>query len=126
MPAHATAATGTLLTDAVGSGQFEAASHTWSHCNLAALDREARAREIERGRTWIAAHVERPVPALALPYGLGAAHAPEASHEDCQAVLLIEGGWATPGEGFQVLPRFNVPRGLSPAGLRLRLAGFLS
>lgn len=127
LPAHARAVpVGTLL-DARAAGVFELGAHTWSHPNLAALEAPARASEIERCVTWLNEHAPEAVPALALPYGLGEAHASAAEAAGLVAVMRIEGGWAAPGPAkLQVLPRFNVPRGLTAGGLRLRLAGLLA
>lgn len=127
LPPHAAAADEELLREAARDGCFELASHTWSHPNLEALGPDERATEIRTGSHWLRERFPAAVPALALPYGRGARHAAEADGPDCRAVLRIEGGWASlDPRAFRILPRFNVPRGLSPGGLRLRLAGFLS
>lgn len=126
-PAHARAVSVSGLLDAKAGGVFELGAHTWSHPNLAALDAESRAMEIRRCMTWLHEHTPDVVPALALPYGLGGEYASDAEAAGLAAVMRIEGGWAAPEPaGFQVLPRFNVPRGLTPGGLRLRLAGLLT
>lgn len=127
LPRHATAATEEELRLAANGGLMEFGSHTWSHRNFATLSAAERATELRTAGEWLSDRFDHVVPALALPYGLGVETAAEAAGPDCRAVLRIDGGWATPRAAqFQILPRLNVPRGLSPRGLLLRIAGFFA
>lgn len=125
LPDHARAASEGALQAAVRSAGIDLGPHTWSHANLDALSEDEAEGEIRRSMDWLAERFAyASVPALALPYGLGDAYAAIARRAGCTAVLRIRGGWARPDRDLPVLPRFNVPRGLTPAGLRFRLAGF--
>lgn len=117
------------LVGVVASGRVAIGSHTTRHPNLAALSASELKVELEMSRDAIMDRWNtRAVDVLAYPYGLTsgtvAAAARDAGYE---AALLISGGWlgASRSDRFGV-PRLNVPAGLSLAGLRLRMAGFLS
>ena len=104
------------------------ASHSWSHPNLTKLGDEELRTELVRPREWLAARFEQSIPYLAYPYGIVddrvAVAAGDAGYE---AGFRVEGGWlprGRPPDRF-LLPRLNVPAGLSDAGFRCRLAGLM-
>lgn len=127
LPAHARCTTLDALRAGVRIPGIEVASHTWSHRNLARLSGDERERELTRPAAWLDEHFPGWPRILSLPYGLGEDVAAEAGQAGYRAILRVEGGWYRPtGGNPPVLPRLNIPRGLSAAGLRLRLAGFVS
>ena len=105
------------------------ASHSWSHPNLTKLGDEELRTELARPREWLAARFQPSIPYLAYPYGIVddrvAAAAADAGYE---AGFRVEGGWLAQGRPPDrfLLPRLNVPAGLSDTGFRCRLAGLLS
>jgi peptidoglycan/xylan/chitin deacetylase (PgdA/CDA1 family) len=103
-------------------------SHSWSHPNLASLSEDALANELRRPLAWLWARFERVSTWVSYPYGLsGPTTAGAAAAAGYSGALAISGGWIPRGGQLAfVLPRLNVPSGLSRAGLRLRLAGFFS
>lgn len=103
------------------------ASHTWSHPDLTALDDGELRRELARSREWLAREVP---PAsflgghLTFPYGHWDGRVAAAARAAGYRYLYrVEGGlaWPTPGGG--VLPRINVPAGVSLRGFELRASG---
>ncbi len=102
-------------------------SHTWTHPNLARLEPAALERELEEPLSWIAATIAPPVRALAFPYGRFSEPVVEAlPGAGYQVGLAITGGWfRREAARGPVLPRLNVPSGLSDTGFALRLAGVL-
>jgi peptidoglycan/xylan/chitin deacetylase (PgdA/CDA1 family) len=126
LPDHAAAAGEVDLHKAHETGLIDFASHTWSHRNLQSLTREEQRQELDGARLWLDRHFPGGPPALAAPYGLGAQAVAEVAGEaGLRAVLRIDGGWSD-STSQRILPRWNVPRGISRRGLRLRLAGILS
>jgi len=105
-------------------------AHTWSHANLAALEPEDLAAELERPLRWLRGLGARAVPWLAYPYGLTSANVAKATASNGYAgAFRIEGGWIPVDAGELArrheFPRYNVPSGLSLRGFRLRSAGLL-
>jgi peptidoglycan/xylan/chitin deacetylase (PgdA/CDA1 family) len=108
------------------------ASHTWSHASLPALDDAELRDELERPQIWAEAHLDADVWAadhLSFPYGHWDERVARAATAAGYARLYrVEGGLA-PAVDWQrpaaVLPRINVPSGLSADGLELRTAGVL-
>jgi peptidoglycan/xylan/chitin deacetylase (PgdA/CDA1 family) len=102
-------------------------SHTWSHRNLACLNDAELDSELVRPIEWLRQRFSGVVPWLAYPYGLFApttAHAAQRAGYD--GALRIEGGWvAADAVPAFVLPRLNVPAGLSPNGFILRACGLM-
>jgi peptidoglycan/xylan/chitin deacetylase (PgdA/CDA1 family) len=100
-------------------------SHTWSHPNLAALAGDELRDELLRPLEWLRARFERAGPWIAYPYGLASdavARAAEAAGYD--AGFLVTGGWmAELPENRLLLPRYNVPAGITLRGFALRVAG---
>lgn len=113
---------------------IEAAAHSWSHPNLTRLaDAELR-DELERPRAWLRDHAPAPVlDHLSFPYGLWDERVLRAAADaGFRFVYRVEGGVASVGSGrsadaaIAVLPRVNVPAGLSGRGFELRAAGLLA
>lgn len=102
------------------------ASHTWSHPNLAALPPAGVAEELARAASWLGARGPTvDAAALAYPYGLAPDPAVRAATVPAGTrAYAVSGGWLggdTPER--TLLPRLNVPHGLSRQGLALRLSG---
>ena len=129
LPDHALPATAEEVIEAGRRGKTALGVHTWGHPNLAVLTEAECADEYDRSRAWLEERAPRFSDWLAYPYGLHAPPAVTAARERFVGTLLIEGGLAwrrgRPMAGDAGTPRINVPRGLSPAGLRLRLGGVL-
>ena len=107
-------------------GQFQLGCHTWTHPNLRRLSSAERQVEFRRCRDWITKTTGEPPETFSYPYGLESS----AVRADARATghhhgFRISGGWLPrAGSGEELaLPRLNIPAGLSPEGLRLRLAG---
>lgn len=120
-------ATLSLLKSAMRESGIDVQSHSWSHRNLAALDRTELQSELVRPRQWLADECGRLPSLIAYPYGL---HTPDvdraASTAGYEAAFRVVGGWMAPptsGPRAFALPRFNVPANLSLDGFRIRLAG---
>lgn len=98
-------------------------AHTWSHVCLPTVGSEEASLEIRRSLEWLQAFGTRGVPFLAYPYGShsAAVHA-IATSAGAERAYRVDGGWSRPGGGpLHAMPRLNVPAGMSPAGLTLRL-----
>ena len=127
MPDYARCASLESLKRAASLPNIEFASHTWSHPNLAAIGAPRAREELQKSRQWLRDQDMAGCDFLAYPYG----------HEDktirtiaadCGYVggLTIAGGWMRARAHRFLIPRLNVPAGLSLRGFRLRLRGFLS
>ena len=103
-------------------------AHTWGHPNLAALGAAEVAEEMERSKTWLREKTHQYIDWLAYPYGLRTDEVVAEAAGQFSGAVLVDGGlaqirgtWLAPRHS---IPRLNVPRGLTLAGLALRLAGF--
>lgn len=105
------------------------APHGWSHANLAALDDEEVAAELERSLAWLRQRYGTAViPVVSYPYGRSSPGVERrARAAGYRAGMGVSGG-ALPRMVSEpmALPRINVPSGLSSDGLHLRLSGILS
>jgi peptidoglycan/xylan/chitin deacetylase (PgdA/CDA1 family) len=103
------------------------ASHTWGHPNLSALDPDEIRKELQQSVAWIkSAFPERTLEDhLSFPYGLSNPTVVSVAHElGFRFLYRISGGRARlplPPNG--VLPRLNIPAGLSLRGFDLRVSG---
>lgn len=130
VPAHQTAATEEELATCMRSGRITFGSHTWSHPNLSRLrssgDLEA---ELSRPLEWLQSRFEHVVPWLAYPYGIGSNEAAAAAQRmGYDGALLVSGGLIMRTDLDRrrfMMPRLNVPSGLSIEGLALRGSGLL-
>jgi peptidoglycan/xylan/chitin deacetylase (PgdA/CDA1 family) len=101
-------------------------SHTWSHANLATLDRQQQSSEMVRAREWIWSNFEESGRSdwVAYPYGLVGRDthlvAREAGHA---GGLLADGGYAKARSDPFLTNRLNVPAGVSQEGFEIRLSG---
>ena len=101
-------------------------SHTWSHRNLAGLAAGEARSELDRSFAWLAAHGSRALPVVTYPYGLQSAPVRRlAADAGYRAGFRVDGGAFGPGDDPFARPRLNVPAGLTPDGLMLRLAGLV-
>jgi peptidoglycan/xylan/chitin deacetylase (PgdA/CDA1 family) len=129
LPDHARPSTRDDLFAASRSGRFSLGSHTWSHVNLAGVPVAEARDEISRGHGWLD-EVDPAIPVvdwLAYPYGLYSDEVAAAAARQVGHAVRVDGGAAEVGGTWTAdahrLPRINVPAGLSPHGLVLRLAG---
>jgi len=127
VPEYAGIATAEELHAAAANPRIELGSHTWSHCNLARVDDAALDAELGQPLAWLRQRFERVVPWLAYPYGLASSStADRARRAGYESVFGIAGGWIPPAAGAAfVLPRLNVPAGVSADGFILRTSGLL-
>ncbi len=97
--------------------------HTWSHPNLAALDKETIASELSRTASWLRERFPtRWIPEVAYPYGLFTELASSVAAEvGLRAGWRVEGGGCTAQDAPFARPRLNITPGLSAAGFRMRL-----
>lgn len=125
IPGYARTATVEELQRAVRHDGIALGSHTWSHPNLARLERTEVSRELAEPMVWLRERFESVIPWLAYPYGLASdgviSAAAEAAYE---AAVLTTGGWQdlTAVNRF-ALPRLNVPASLSVRGFMLLASG---
>lgn len=126
LPAHYACATEAQVLELARAG-IGLGAHTWSHPNLASLTPEDLKGELERPLEWLR-HREVGSAMLAYPYGISSPAVERAAQAlGYTAAFRVEGGWMQrTSDSRWALPRFNVPAGLSPAGFRLRLAGYLA
>lgn len=101
-------------------------AHSWSHSNLAALDRPSLGEELERPREWLRDRLGVADPWLAYPYGMTTpAVDREAAAAGYRGSLRVTGGPVPPGADPAAgsLPRVNIPSNLTLEGFELRVAG---
>ena len=127
LPVHAGIATEEELRTAAALPGIRLGVHTWSHCNLACGGDAELEAELVRPLVWLRERFERVVPWLAYPYGRYASTtARDARNAGYEGALRIDGGWVpSAGDPSFVLPRLNVPAGLSRAGFILRASGLV-
>ncbi len=129
VPPHSHIADRDRLGHASADARIQYASHTWSHPNLAALAHSEVDIEIGTTLEWLEASDLPAIPWLAYPYGLAPGGTRERIAEEHRGALLVEGGPARvrggPPHDLAMIPRVNVPRGLTNDGLALRLAGMV-
>jgi peptidoglycan/xylan/chitin deacetylase (PgdA/CDA1 family) len=102
------------------------AAHTWRHANLTRLPSSEMVEELNRPLVWLRERFASAVePWLTYPYGLATKDTADlVCKAGYQGALLVAGGWLPrPVPNAFLLPRLNVPAGLSTNGFRLRLAG---
>lgn len=130
LPAHARPVSASELLSSSLYGGITFGAHSWSHPNLAAVPPARLAGELEPTRRWLREHTDRFVDWLAYPYGLRNRTVVEAAARLHEGAFRVDGGFAVRrGRSVDVAhetPRLNVPRGLTPEGLALRLAGLVS
>jgi peptidoglycan/xylan/chitin deacetylase (PgdA/CDA1 family) len=124
-PAHALSAGEELLERAAARRDVVWASHGWSHANLTQISQAECSQELWRARDWLATRFVSFESWVAYPYGLRSSDVEAAAATaGYEAGFAISGGWIANTNGNpHCLSRLNVPAGLSPDGLRLRLAG---
>ena len=126
-PAACRPASEAELTRATRWEGFTLGAHTWSHPNLARLERHELPAELGPPLVWLRERFPRAEPWLAYPYGLtGPAVEVAAREAGYRAGFLVSGGWLPVAERnpFQ-LPRLNIPAGLSRNGFVLRTSGMV-
>jgi len=124
-PGHSRPSTHDGLLSLAAHHHVSCECHTWSHPNLARISADERAAEFGRSSRWMEEHLSVSPSLISYPYGEhDAAVDADASGHPYLHGFRIEGGWISPGPLLPfAVPRLNVPAGLSPEGLRLRLAG---
>ncbi len=127
LPSHAGIATEEELRTAAALPGIRLGAHTWSHCNLAGMGAAAYDTEFVKPLGWLRERFERIVPWVAYPYGLSAPlSAEQALRAGYGRALRIDGGWISSATTSPfVLPRMNVPAGLSLDGFVLRASGLI-
>jgi peptidoglycan/xylan/chitin deacetylase (PgdA/CDA1 family) len=126
LPDYARAATREELRAGVASPGITVGSHTWSHANLANLSVDEIVSEVSHSRAWLKREFgAKYVDWLAYPYGLDSVAAQQVIADASYAgALRINGGWHHAARVSRFArPRFNVPAGLSVAGLKTRILG---
>jgi peptidoglycan/xylan/chitin deacetylase (PgdA/CDA1 family) len=128
VPENAKSATEAELAGALAIPGISVAAHSWSHPNLAALDATELAAELGRPLHWLRERWPATLPAVSYPYGLVSADVAEAARRaGYRAGFLVAGGrlpiqWQ---HTSSLLPRLNIPAGVSPDGFVLRTSGVL-
>lgn len=124
LPDWALTASVDLLHEGAKTSGFDFASHSWSHPNLSAIEPTRLQEEMARPLEWLR-HSGLPwLPALAYPYGRSSPEVERAAVAAGYSTgLLIQGGGFQPAVADPMRwPRLNVPAGLSPEGLVLRMS----
>lgn len=128
VPPHARCSSIEELDSALQYANLTLGSHTWGHPNLTRLTTSELTEELNAPQRWLNRFGDRVLPVISYPYG----RANTAVHEAARkagyvAGLMIDGGWAGSRQAGQfVLPRLNIPAGVSEAGFTVRAAGLLS
>jgi len=127
LPDHALPVEESELLDPTLADGITFGAHTWEHPNLAALAPSEAETSMLRSKEWLASTTDRYVDWIAYPYGLWSPAVAEIARRHFEGALLVDGGlaelrgaWTSPSGA---VPRVNIPRGLSPEGLRLRVTG---
>lgn len=125
LPASYGIATLNELMSAVG-GDISIGSHTWAHEHLPSLEGADLTGTLQRSLDWVRS-LEAPTCLwLALPYGAGSVEIGTLARRlGYEGVLRIAGGiWRT-ASASPLVPRINVPSGMTAEGLELRTSGLL-
>ncbi len=107
---------------------FAVGVHTWRHANLSRLAATELSHELAKPLEWLRNRFgKRVLPWLTYPYGVStSASATAAKALGYNAALAVSGGWLPPRiTDPYLLPRLNIPAGLTANGFRLRLAGIV-
>lgn len=128
LPAHARAIDEAGLHAAAALPGITFGAHTWGHVNLARVPDDEVMREVIECSRWLEDRFANTVKWLSFPYGRSAARCEQIVAEcGYHGALRIDGGWVRSDQRAAfVLPRLNVPGGLSIRGFRLRTAGLLA
>lgn len=102
-------------------------SHSWSHPNLCAQNDRTLREELTLPLAWLReTFPEKSRPWIAYPYGYSNPEVRRTAKQcGYEAGFAVTGGWSTTADDPLVLPRLNIPAGLSDEGFRARLAGWL-
>lgn len=130
LPAYLLPGTADDLVAAAKADVVSFASHTWSHPNLTQIDGGRLAEELQTSRTWMEEQCPgRVLPEhLSFPYGLWNANVVRAAAQiGYRWLYRVDGGPAVISveQDPLVIPRINIPAGVSLRGFELRVAGFL-
>lgn len=117
------------LDEASGFPNVSLASHTWAHPNLARLGLEGIADQLETSRSWLRERYPESVlqKHISFPYGLFDDRVIRTAQEmGFEHFYRIEGGRSElPLSAPYILPRLNIPAGISIRGFELRASGVL-
>lgn len=99
--------------------------HSWSHRNLSVLSEGELDTELASSLAWLQERYATTIPWLTYPYGLATPTVERAAERArLRGAFLVNGGWMSEHlVRSHTLPRMNIPAGLSPNGLALRLCG---
>jgi len=99
--------------------------HSWSHRNLSVLSGDELDAELAPSLAWLQERYATTIPWLTYPYGLATPTVERAAERALlRGAFLVSGGWMSKNPvPAHALPRMNIPAGLSPNGLALRLSG---
>lgn len=123
VPSHARCASLPELRAAASYERLTFAAHSWSHPNLAAVERDRLERELVAPLAWLRLNLPRVEAYLSYPYGRWSPTvARAATRAGYLAALRVDGGWVK-RHTSEALPRFNVPAGITRDGFALRAAG---
>ena len=116
------------LTEALRGTDHRLGNHTFSHPNLGAVDTATAIDEIERAAAWISTRFHAfSTPFLAYPFGIPPKEpAALVQVSGIEKGFAVSGGWMRAGISHDsfLLPRWNVPAGMSHDGFRCRLRGW--
>lgn len=130
LPSHAAGASLQALTRAAAQPGITVGSHTWSHPNLCRLSSTELGQELTRPLQWLRERFPSALPWLAYPYGIASESVSRtAAAAGYKGAFLVHGGWLpqnTRALNQHMLPRLNVPAGLSDDGFRLRTSGLFA
>ncbi len=130
LPDHARPVTRQELTGGSLPEGITLGAHTWHHANLTSLSGGDAESEMRRSKEWLVSETDAYIDWLAYPYGLWSTAVADGASRIFEGALRVDGGLAVRrGErasGDYLVPRINVPRGMSLEGLALRLSGLLT